>query len=172
MIKSEIITHEGNPGPNWLDHCRTLISPAKLGVFAILLTGAITATLLTQQNSAQPAATTNQTTYPEATSLSVEPLETQTYTDEAGITSVQAADGGSASDAATTDAPTTAMPQGSVATPSTNGAATSTSNMTPGLTQATPPSQQQLSKSKLRETVQTTVESTRGTLKQLNGLGL
>lgn len=36
MIKSEIITHEGSPGPNWLDHCRDVFTPQIIGLLILV----------------------------------------------------------------------------------------------------------------------------------------
>ena len=85
MIKSEIVTHEGNPGANWLDHCKSVVSPGKvtlLLVVAATVTGLFVAYTHNQTPSSAGTANTQatpkesqQTQLSPSNSLQVEPLD-------------------------------------------------------------------------------------------------
>ena len=120
MIKAEIISHEGTPGPNWLDRCRSAATPARLSVFvAVLLVGGVSFYTLTDTNDTNPPAAANQqNTYPEESTLQVQPLEEQSVQNESNLPAIQSADGGD------TPAPSTQSTDsnglGAPATPSFN----------------------------------------------------
>lgn len=107
MIKAEIISHEGNPGPNWLDRCRSAATPGRLTVFiAVLLIGASTAYALLQSNDAeQPAATASQqNSYPDDSPLVVKPLQQQSVQTETDLPELQSASGGDTAPSASNEA--------------------------------------------------------------------
>lgn len=100
MIKAEAISHEGNPGPNWLDHCRTIATPTNIAVVLLLIVAGglfigltrkertSTANQLPATSNSQPA------TSPASSSLQVQPLLERTTTTN-GSTTIQSAAGGS-----------------------------------------------------------------------------
>lgn len=98
MIKAEIIEHEGNPGPNWLDRCRTAVTPGKVSgmVLIALLIGGGAFVLARSDSSEQSTTTTNQTTpsSTDSSGLQVAPLAQPTVQAEAGLPTLQPANGG------------------------------------------------------------------------------
>lgn len=107
MIKAEIISHEGNPGPNWLNRCRSAATPGRLTVFiAVLLIGASTSYAFLQSNGAeQPAATASQqNSYPDDSPLVVKPLQQQSVQTETNLPELQSASGGDTAPASNTEA--------------------------------------------------------------------
>lgn len=99
MIKAEAISHEGNPGPSWLDHCRTVATPINITVVLLLIVAGSLFIGLTRKERASTAnqlpATSNSqpATPPASSSLQVQPLLEQTTTTN-GNTTVQSAAGG------------------------------------------------------------------------------
>lgn len=98
MIKAEIISHEGNPGPNWLDRCRSLISPASISTIVVLVAVAGIAFAVTNKQSddaIERAANSGSSTPADvAQPLTVQSSTAQTYQAADGGTTVQAATGG------------------------------------------------------------------------------
>lgn len=161
MIKAEVITHEGNPGPNWLDRCRNLVSPGKMTALVISLTVIITIVAVqAHRNSGQANQTTVTSTSKQvvspATGLQVVPLADKSTTAEDKAASLQSANGGSASSSGV--APTnSANALGPTTTPSLN-----TSKNASQATSSTPATNSQLpSSGSLTQNVQSGMQSTK-----------
>jgi cytoskeletal protein RodZ len=93
MIKAEVITHEGNPGPNWLDHCRTSITPGRFIATLVIAVIAALALGLFQYRSSQShqVIQTNTQSHPNQSGiLQVRPLEQETSPNTEGLPTVQA----------------------------------------------------------------------------------
>ena len=165
MMKAEIITHEGNPGPNWLDHCKNMITPGKVGLTVTF--GAIIISIVAFQHrptstpttaSSQPA--TNQAQQVELSpskSLQVAPLESQSTQAPAQqpSTNLQSTTTNSGS-----QIPPTSPSQQSTAPSASVPTSQTSSNKVPSVTQTL-------------QGVQQSVQATRANLKStLQGLGL
>ena len=168
MIKAEVISHEGNPGPNWLDHCRTAATPVNITVVLLLLVIGGLFIGITQKDSAETAnqqstsSTGQASVQPANTSLEVQPLQQETTTSN-GNTSVQSATGGEkpVSNSTAQDASSDAL--GAVKTPALNN------SNTPHQNKQSPSNSQPLRN--LQGQLQSTVQSTTHTVNSdLSGL--
>lgn len=95
MIKAEVIIHEGTPGANWLDHCRTLVTPGRLTLIAVSAIALITTAAMMHKSpgASQPITTSTQ---PVSSGLSVQPLSSATPAAQSAAATIQAANGGAA----------------------------------------------------------------------------
>jgi hypothetical protein len=171
MIKAEVISHEGNPGPNWLDRCRSVATPVNVTVVALLLIGGALFIGISKKEQANTAnrlpATSNsqQSDRSGASSLQVQPLD-QITTSSEGTPNVQSASGGTAP---TTNSPAsgnTAAPISAPQTPSFN-------NYRPrGTAPQTPLTEKDIT-NKVQSTLQGVQNNVNRTLTGItNGLGL
>lgn len=124
MIKAEVITHEGNPGPNWLDRCRTLATPGKVTILIVVVAVAALILLIGSdrhvgQANQVPATSTQQATPAPGTALQVTPVTDTSTTTENKAASLQSP--GSVTASNTGLAPTdSASKLGPTTTPSLN----------------------------------------------------
>lgn len=108
MIKAEVIIHEGNPGPNWLDRCRAVITPGSMSVVVVVLAVAVLALTVvrhqddTARNEANSKTLSHQEVTPSA-SLKVTPLQDSGSADQTMTGTVQSATGGASKTAPTQD---------------------------------------------------------------------
>ncbi len=130
MIKAEIISHEGNPGPNWLDHCRTLVTPATATVAVLVVAaGSIGFVSLERHRSATtaqrlPASSQSQpVNYTSGTGLQVTPLQTVSQPASSQAAQVQNAGGGTAKTVTTDPNNNAATTLGPSVTPSPSSSA-------------------------------------------------
>lgn len=165
MIKSEVINHEGNPGPNWLDHCRTVFTPWTATLLLIIIAAAVTVIDVTKKDT---ATTANTTPTNGATS------QLPSYDDSAESLKVTpvAPSADDAASSALQSVPTTTQPTTSAA--STLGPAPVTQT---GTSPSSALTQNQLNARSLTDTVQSTVNNAQSvvntTLKGVTkGLGL
>lgn len=171
MIKAEVISHEGNPGPNWLDHCRTIATPINITVVLLLVIVGSLFIGITRHNATSSA--NQQSTpgpgqasvQPQATSLLVQPLQAETSTSN-GSTTVQSATGGQGpvTNPNTQDASGSAL--GAAKTPALNSSNNGRKAQQTPVNNRAQQSLQQL-QGQLQSTVQTT---TRGVNDALSGL--
>lgn len=95
MIKAEVITHEGVPAPNWLDHCRTMITPGTITSLVVIVAAAAVVSGILHHHSAPTTPTSSSTTQQANTTplrgLEVEPAANQINTDSSGDTLLQPA---------------------------------------------------------------------------------
>lgn len=106
MIKAEVITHEGNPGPNWLDHCRTAITPGRfITMLAVIIIAALALSILHYRAAEpRPIIQTNTQSHPNQSGLlQVQPLKQETSSNAEGLPTVQAPVASSPSTGAATD---------------------------------------------------------------------
>lgn len=171
MIKAEVITHEGIPGPNWLDQCRTYITPARTTMVVLAIAVGVLFASIAQDDTPTvgnlPATSTSQQSQPlPGAGLTVQPLRDPSATAPATNTgNVQAPTGSSSADPAKAPANT---PLGPTSTPSLNNAKTpGSASQSP---QATP--ENLLNGKVLTDTVQSTVNDVNNLTKPLGGLGL
>lgn len=142
MIKAEVISHEGNPGPNWLDHCRSVITPANVTIVALLLIGGALFVGLTRKDEPSTAtqlpatSSSQQDTQSSSNSLRVEPLSKMSAQTE---------------DNASSSAPTV---QNNATSPSSAPRTPSLNNFQRGSVQPQAP----LNKTDLTNTLQSTVQ--------------
>lgn len=170
MIKAEVISHEGNPGPNWLDQCRTTITPGRTTAFVLALA---TATLLAfvLNGRSTPPVTVNQQPSPSTGNLTVEPVRDPTAT--AGTTTLNLQSPGNPSQLSDD-----ANALGAGKTPSLNNAKTPAASTKQSPTPSA--GQSQWNGKALTNTVQTTVQDVNQVVKDtpkqvteaLGGLGL
>ncbi len=172
MIKAEIISHEGNPGPNWLDRCRTVATPVNVtAVLLLIVIGGLFIGILhkdrtTAANQQSTSPTGQASVQPENTSLQVESLQQKTTTNN-GNTSVQSAAGGNAPVANTNADTKSSDVLGATKTPALNNSNTSSSQYRQG--------SNNLKKTvdNLQSTVQNTTQQVNNALNGLtSGLGL
>lgn len=172
MIKAEVISHEGNPGPNWLDRCRTIITPEKITVvmvcIALVAIGAIV--LRSTNNDKTPVTSASQQASPANSSLKVQPLQSEGTPDSAAA--IQPAPGGTSSNQAQAE---TTTPLGTApAAPLGGGnSAGSPAQQAPVTNQQSTFDQTKLKSNLLTNTVQSTlqnVQKTRQTLTDRLGL--
>jgi predicted transglutaminase-like cysteine proteinase len=172
MIKAEIISHEGNPGPNWLDRCRSVATPASVTTVALLIVGgALFVGLAIKDrpktaNQLTAAGASQQAPQSAATGLQVQPLSKVTTTSDSGSTTVQSATGGNTAPTAPATQGNTAAPISAAQTPALNNSNTSNNR------NQTPIDGRNLT-NKLQSTVQDVQKSVNRTLNGLTGgLGL
>lgn len=126
MIKAEIISHEGNPGPNWLDRCRNLTTPGNISTVIIVVAaiGITVAVLNSRSNIATERATQSAQSTPAAPAkpLTVAPANATTYQNISGNATVQSAAGGAENPVAPSSNATQGIP--TVQTPLNNTATT------------------------------------------------
>lgn len=171
MIKAEAISHEGTPGPNWLDRCRTVITPTNITVILLLVIGAALFVGLENKQSQtanqQPKTTpTIQTSASPLVPLAVQPLSTESSTDASGNANIQSAAGGLSSSAAAQS--TNANDLGATPTPSLNNAKSPTNAKSQASQQS---SQTLLNAQTLTNTVQSTVQSVNRATNQAQSTG-
>lgn len=180
MIKAEAIIHEGTPGPNWLDRCRTVTTPTNITYVLLFVVGiALFAGLVhkqqTQSASQQPKTTPTieQSTAP-LVNLEVQPLSTSSTADSSGNADIQSAEGGLST--TSTAQSSNANSLGAAQTPSLNNAHSASAAGNKPTTQS---SQNLLNAKSLTNTVQSTIQSlspssdiTQSTQDALHGLGL
>lgn len=167
MIKAEVISHEGNPGPNWLDRCRTAVTPTNITVLVLFIAAGAIFIGITRNDKAetanqQPAGNrSQQSDVPASRSLQVQPLSEKTTTTN-GNTSVQSAAGGS--DQATTPATDdkSADSLGATPTPALN------STGKPGSTQPQAPVNLNQINNQLQSSLQRTRDSVNQTVNKVN----
>lgn len=171
MIKAEIISHEGNPGPNWLDRCRSVVTPVNVTTVVLLIVAGALFVGLTQKEQPNTAnqlpATSNsqQANQSGASSLQVQPLSKMTSTAD-GTPDVQSATGGNTSSTASPTPNNTAAPISAPQTPGLN-------NSKPGSTQPQGPINSRNLTNKLQSTVQSVHDSVNRTVTGItSGLGL
>jgi len=160
MIKAEVITHEGNPGPNWLDHCKPLVTPWTISVVvvAIALLFVFTATKHQRDvGQANQLPSSQQSTANALNPLQVQPLGNAQAVQPTGDTNVQALPGASASALPST---ASANALGARATPGLNNAKNPNASQNNGNGTADPT---QLSAKKLTQNVQSMVTGANGT---------
>ncbi|HEY1064147.1 MAG TPA: hypothetical protein VGE30_02495 [Candidatus Saccharimonadales bacterium] len=127
MIKAEVISHEGNPGPNWLDRCRTAITPANITVLLLVIVSGAVFVGITQNDKTETAnqlpansnSNSEQPNLPAANSLQVQPLTEETTTNN-GNPNIQSAAGGTSPTAAPTAQNNSADALGAARTPALN----------------------------------------------------
>ena len=157
MIKAEAISHEGNPGPNWLDRWRTVATPTNITVVLLLVIGIVLFAGLAhkqQVENANKQPKTTPTVQPSAApvkSLEVQPLSQATTTTASGNANIQNAAGGLSS------TNTSGSTQGSEVN-SLGASTTSGSRANP----AASSSQKLLNAKTLTNTVQSTIKSVTG----------
>lgn len=171
MIKAEVITHEGIPAPNWLDHCRTMISPAKITALLLAVAALIGVLVFMHHGGTVKVGTSQQANKAPIANLRVAPVQEQTTSDSTNVDTLQAA---AASAPTTGSAPVTDTPSDNsgtgAATAAPVGPASTTSSQT---YQKSATSFDQFSGKHLTDTVQSTVKSLNDATKKLtNPLGL
>ena len=143
MIKAEVISHEGNAGPNWLDHCRNLINPVNAALFVIFAAALVTVIGISVKDESvvttnkQPASKDSQQfNIAPAQSLQVAPLSKTTTPAEQQSTSNLQSAGAPASTSSPTQAPA-ASSSSLGSSPTAQPQATPTNTKINGLLQST-----------------------------------
>lgn len=173
MIKAETINHEGNPGPNWLDHCRTVFTPWTATLLLVIIAAAVTVIDVQKHKSSNassvPTSQSKQPAYSPVDGLTVKPVTPAPDADNT-TDQVQAAAGVTTAPVSLPDSSANAL--GAAPTPALNS---TSKNGNPSASKSV--TQNQLNASSLTNTVQSTVNSAQSvvnnTLKGLTkGLGL
>ena len=164
MIKAETIIHEGNPGPNWLDRCRSLATPGKAtaGIIVVAVL-AVLVGVTHQSDDKIPTSSASQQPQSAGKTLQVQPLLQSVPTTSTGEATVQQATGGTTEPTAVQDNTSISNQLGAKSTPSLNN-----TNTPAAATQNSTTSQSQLNGKTLTNTVQSTLQNLDDSLKRTN----
>jgi hypothetical protein len=177
MIKAEAITHEGNPGPNWLDHCKNMITPGTVALVVIVASVLVGSLAIKNHRANNSTATANtqpavhesqQAPLTPSQSLQVEPLNTTPVATSSPSTTQQSTATGQSS----SSTPSTSPSSSSSSKSSASSSSTSSKSQGKGSSHASVNSAVNQTLQGVQQTLQQTVQETQNNLQNtLRGLG-